>query len=144
MMVKLFVEWNGRRVVEYEWDTIEKVIRQACEEGTMVRIKNPSAGPNEPECLSIQIDEEEGLYLPIISLNAEKPLLFYNNPKATGKLVDFAGGDDPDDFFTNDLDLIISMAREFYETGNVKEIKHMGSRFASSAGQMTKADSEDR
>ena len=46
--------------------------------------------------------------------------MYYNNPKATGQLVDFAGGDLRDYTLVRDLDTIISMAREFFETGRVK------------------------
>ena len=57
-MVKVYVEWKGRRVAGHDWEEIEKVLRQASKEGTIIRIKNSSAGLNEPRWLSIEVDEE--------------------------------------------------------------------------------------
>ena len=119
-MVRVYAEWNRRRVAGHDWEVIEKNLRQACKEGQMFDIINVSPGPNQPRLFSIEIDEEEGLYLPIISLAVGGPLLYYNNPKATGQEVEFAGGYLGDALVTDDLDAVIAMAREFFETGWVK------------------------
>ena len=119
-MVRVYAEWDGRRVAGHNWDAIEKNLRQACKDGQMFDIINSSAGLNDPRLLSIEIDEEEGLYLPIISMDIGGPLLYYNNPKASGQEIEFAGGYLGDSLVTNDLETVISMAREFFETGRVK------------------------
>ena len=120
MMVKVYAEWNRRRVAGHDWEAIEKTLRQASKEGAIVHIKNSCPGLNDPRWLSIEIDEEEGLYLPIISMDIGGPLLYYNNPKATGEFVYFAGGDLRDYTIVKDFDTILGMAREFFETGRVK------------------------
>ena len=121
-MAKIVARWKHFWVENGKWADILQLLKRGPKEGDIFAIENLNPMPGQAKRLSIEFDEETTVFMPILNVSANEPLIHYNNPKAEGKMIEFAGADIADRFFTDDFDLVVSMVREFYETSWVKSL----------------------
>lgn len=110
------VHWGRQDVTTSNWNKVVELLNDAKDKGGIIRL---SSGK---DVLSLRMDEIQGLYLPILNpyFEHEVQLRFYHTPEKEMKLVDHDGDMEYDALLTDDFDLILKLAREFYDTGTVK------------------------
>ncbi len=119
-MVRVIARWTSIRVADNDWNKILQLLERGRKEGDIFDLDNVSGGYGQASRLTIEFDEETTIFMPMMVVEWHKPFLYYDNPKAEGKWVEFAGAEMADRLFTDDFDLVVSMVREFYDTGWVK------------------------
>ena len=80
---------------------------------------------NPPDLMPMRLNIEycDGRYLPAICFLSGE-VFFYKNLKADDGWIKVACYEYPMEILTDDFDLIVSMVKEFYETGTVKILNH--------------------
>ena len=110
------VSWRTLSKVIDDWEEVVTLLRVVDVEGGII---NLSSGKNT---LSLQMDAGQGLYLPIISITKKGCLRFYHTAGMEMRRVYFDGDSEYDALLTDDFDLILKLAKEFYDTGDVKRM----------------------
>ena len=116
------IEWKGT-INNPSWKETLSLLEQARMKGDIISFHNNTDGRNVPRELSLEIDAEEQLFMPILVMAPGELMRYYNNPNGNpSEEVAFSGGDMSTDVLISDFDLIIQMVKEFYETGGVRAL----------------------
>ena len=127
----MIVRWRSNFVDSGNWDAVLSLIDQARKEDGTLELTNDAVKYGEAFRLSIEIDAGANLFVPIKTMPGKDnlldvTLLYYNNLESHGREIDFLGGEVSDVFVIGDFDVVMSMIKEFCETGDVKAIKYIG------------------
>ena len=97
-------------------------MRNLKKKGCAVTIYNNAAGDPGVDSLMLEIDEDTGIFQPVLFLNPTGMRVF-ENVNGSEEIVEFNGSDTVTGIVTDDMATVLRLAREFYETGDVKEMK---------------------
>lgn len=126
-MKRLEVSLGKDEVHNPSWETIGKFLMKF-QEG----INQLELGWYEVEKSSswlvngLFVQGDNGLYQPSwYYLDRTPRIMDYKNPNADDSWVELGPYEYPSEILTDDFDLIVSMFKEFYETGEVKALNHV-------------------
>ena len=108
------IQWRRSNSPHKKWTEIPDILKIVEEEGGIMRLKN---GDNT---LSVEVDKIAKLYLPILLSRSKGELYFFYSPDKEMKVVDFNGNMESEALLTDDFNLILRLAKEFFDTGDVK------------------------
>jgi|GEM_PF-2387768 len=121
-MSRFILKWRGS-IRNPSWDQIVEALKQAKDLGGIVRLNLIDAEPGQPDGFDVETDEDVDLYRPVMGIKGGG-IRYYEKVSAGPGYVEFGGGDRLVSSLSDDFDLMIQMAKEFYETGNVKALKN--------------------
>jgi len=110
-------------VTNPSWEQVVTALRGAKEDGSSVTLIQGGTEPGQPYRFTIEADEDVELYRPAMGIKGGG-IRYYEKVSAGPGYVEFGGGDRLVSSLSDDFDLMIQMAKEFYETGNVKALKN--------------------
>jgi len=121
-MLKFELIWRGV-YKNPSWAQVMEALQEAKKVGGIMRLDIIDAEPGQPEGFDVETDEDVDLYRPVMGIKGGG-IRYYENISAGPGYVEFGGGDRLVSSLSDDFDLMIQMAKEFYETGNVKALKN--------------------
>lgn len=121
-MLNLVLSWRGL-FRNPSWEQVMAALLEAKKLGGIMRLDIVDAEPGLPDGFDVEMDEDVDLYRPVMSIKGSG-LRYYENKSAGSGFVEFGGGDLRAGSLSDDFNLMIKMAREFYETGDVKVLKN--------------------
>lgn len=111
----------------FENPTLDVVLKLLEElKGSLSQFDLDFLGNAKPGDAALSIMEDSGLYLPMIQIYREggSEIFQYKNSNADDSWIEFSAYEYPTEIMTDDFNLIVSMVKEFYETGMVKALNH--------------------
>ena len=101
---------------EATWADVEAVLPELKEEAyfRLMILPKPEIGPR-----SLEVQAENGNYLPLMPGTEGTGRSFYNPAAKGGEDVEILGNEYSPVRMTQDYDLIVRMIKEFFHTGNV-------------------------
>jgi len=121
-MLSLKLNWRLLSIDDPTWAQVVQVIEESKKKGCAVTIYNNAAGDPGVDSLMLEIDEDTGIFQPVLFLNPTGMRVF-ENVNGSEEIVEFNGSDTVTGIVTDDMATVLRLAREFYETGDVKEMK---------------------
>ena len=121
-MLSLELEWENRSIDDPTWDQVVQVIEASKKNGFNVAIYNNAAECPGVRRFILEVDEEIGVFHPALLLRPTGMRVF-ENINGSAELIDFNGYEIWTGVVTDDMPTVLRLAREFYETGDVREMK---------------------
>ncbi len=114
----VIVRW-GRHVKGSNWKELVSFLNEAKVKGGIINIEH------DKNTLSLEVDEGDDLYLPLLMVDFEDrvELRYFHNPEKEMRHIEFDGNLEYEALITEDFDLVLRIAREFYDTGDVKSMR---------------------
>ena len=121
-MLSLRLNWGNVFIDDPTWDQVVQAIKASKKNSLAVTIENKVAGNPGVIYLMLEVDEDIGVFHPGLLLN---PIgtRFFENINGSAELIEFNGSDISTGTVTDDMATVLRLAKEFYETGDVKEMK---------------------
>ena len=116
--IMAYIEWSGLNRVYCSSSSDVLTVLNEAKAQKVQDLYRLWSGKNR---LELQLDFVRNLFRPQIVIDGQDSRYYYN-PEAPLKMVDFLDGYDGADILTSDFDLILSMVKEFYVTGDVKSL----------------------
>ena len=108
---------NGKIIKRATWDDVQAAldeIRDGEVFFTLDIMPSPENGPS-----GLEVQSEDGNYMPVIGMASGYPRDYYNVPVAGGEMIDILGYSYDPGSITRDYERIVSIVKEFFETGDV-------------------------
>ena len=110
------------------WEQVAESLKKSKMKGGNVTIYNMEAEEPGINRLTVEVDEDSGTFFPILLLNP-KGMRFLENKHGSAERKEFNGSEVATGAITDDLVTVLRLAKEFYETGDVKEMKEWKDMF---------------
>ena len=121
-MLSLKLSWRHLSIDDPTWDQVVQAIEASKKNGFNVTIYNNAAGDPGVDSIVLEIDEDTGIFQPVLLMNPIGMRVF-ENINGSEELIEFNGSDTVSGIVTDDMATVLRLAKEFYETGDVKEMK---------------------
>ena len=115
MIIELYR--NGRTIKNATWIEIQGALETLKERESNIRLTITPRPDNGPILLDIQ--SEEGNHMPGLLMTGGYTRDYHNSNLAGGEMIDVGGYSYDPAFITRDYERIVSIAKEFFETGDV-------------------------
>ena len=121
-MLSLRLRGGNGYIDDPTWDQVVQAIEASKKNGIYAIIYNEAAENPGVRWLALDIDETIGVFQPILLLNPTGMRVF-ENINGSEELIEFNGSEASTGTVTDDMATVLRLAKEFYETGDVKEMK---------------------
>ena len=127
-MIALELRWKLLSVENPTWEQITQTVADAKARGCTVTLYNMKASDPGIDSLALEVDEDTATFFPVLMLNP-KGMRFAENKNGSAEKTDFNGSEVATGAITDDLPTVLRLAKEFCETGDVKEMKEWKDMF---------------
>ena len=121
-MLSLRLDWGNGYIDDPTWDQVAQAIEASQKNGCAVTMYNKAAESSDAKWLMLEVDEDIGVFHPAL-LFEPTDMRFFENINGGAETIEFNANEASTGVLTDDIETVLRLAKEFYETGDVKEMK---------------------